>query len=238
MKRKYIYLIGLIIVVFPFLLNIFIGIEHPQNIAVVGLPSDWLLFYGSYVGGILTAIIGYITIYWSNQRSKLQIQITEKQESIKQLERQIAKCITALDYSRTGIISLYLDKPDKYDAVLNIIDNAYTTITISANTLYIIYGDSHKKEIQDFQFKYAECARILIERLNQVTFYIKELQKLPIQQIASEPSKTKRDSIIQKINDIILEFNTFKEKQEILLNTGKAWINTEKQELAELQTKL
>jgi len=232
MKKKYIYLTGLGVIAFPFLLNILIGMKRPQNITVVGHPADWLLFYGSYIGGILTAIIGYITIYWSNQRSKLQIQITEKQESIKRLESQIAECITTLDYSRVGIISLYLDKPDKYDVVLRITDNVCTTITVAANTWYVIYGDSHKKEIQEFQAKYAECANELIGRLNEVTLHIKKLQPIPIQETEL------RKPIIQKINDIVLQFNTFKGKQEILLNKGRAWINTEKQELAELQAKL
>jgi hypothetical protein len=59
-SSKIVYLvIGLAIA--PIILNILIGFEHPHNIQVVGDATDWLNFYGGYLGSAI-AVIGALYV--------------------------------------------------------------------------------------------------------------------------------------------------------------------------------
>lgn len=58
-KNVYFLVIGLIAA--PIILNIIIGFEHPHNIQVVGDATDWLNFYGGYLGSAI-AVIGALYI--------------------------------------------------------------------------------------------------------------------------------------------------------------------------------
>ena len=51
--------VPIIIVVVPILINWIIGLHTPCKIIVVGESKDWLSFYGSYIGGIITALISF-----------------------------------------------------------------------------------------------------------------------------------------------------------------------------------
>ena len=65
-------LIGLSVLFFlfvPFLLNFVLGLHSPNNIKVIGTATDWLLFHGSYIGGVLTAVVGFIVMGIESRRN-------------------------------------------------------------------------------------------------------------------------------------------------------------------------
>ena len=76
MKIKHISSAIAIIFAIPILLNIILGSNNPfQDIAIVGDSTHWLAFYGSYIGGVLTSIIGFTTLHMESERSKIQLKI-------------------------------------------------------------------------------------------------------------------------------------------------------------------
>ena len=63
MKQKYIFLGVVAIVIIPFLLNLILGMSNPiQSINIIGDELSWLGFYGSYIGGTLTAVVGFVAL--------------------------------------------------------------------------------------------------------------------------------------------------------------------------------
>lgn len=67
--KKMIYSIVIFAILAPVIVNFMLGSKTPFNIEVVGLPSEWISFYGSYLGGIVTALVGFYTIYRSNKQN-------------------------------------------------------------------------------------------------------------------------------------------------------------------------
>lgn len=221
---KYFWIIALIC---PILLNVILGFHSPNNIKVIGDSATWLLFYGSYIGGVLTAIIGFCTMNQTSKLNKNEILIAQKRESIKELEHSLAKCVSLFDYSRVGTIALYLHDPTKYNDVLKEMDEYYAKVTTTANAWGIIYSGSEQKEVQEFQDAYKRCVEFLSRKINQVTDLIKKLQ--------AELTEIEREDVIQQITKIIQQQPEYLALQQTLFNKAKQWIIAEKQELIQLQ---
>ena len=106
MKTNYIVLTVLGILFIPVLLNIVLGAPNPlSNISVIGDSTHWLAFYGSYIGGILTAIIGFVTLHRESVRGKLQLTINSKEDALKELKLSLSERIGLFDFSRVIEIS-------------------------------------------------------------------------------------------------------------------------------------
>ena len=105
-KLKYILFFGIgIILLFPIILNFILRIPAPFNTPVVGQSTDWLLFWASYAGGILTASIGFVSLYYADKNNKILIQeqrdhnsFVYKNAQAKELERELIRRVESLNY--------------------------------------------------------------------------------------------------------------------------------------------
>lgn len=219
--------LGIIALIFPILLNIILGFHSPNNIKVIGDSATWLLFYGSYIGGVLTAIIGFFTMNQTSKLNKNEILIAQKRESIKELEHSLARCVSLFDYSRVGTISLFFDDRSKYNEVLKDMDEYLNKVTTTANAWGVIYANSNRKETQEFQDAYNTCVSTLIDRINQVTKLIAELKE--------DIKIIERNKIIQEIKTIIDMQPKYQSLLDTLFLKAQMWIKAEKQELIQLQ---
>lgn len=135
-----IYSIVIFAILAPVIVNFMLGSKTPFNIEVVGLPSEWISFYGSYLGGIVTALVGFYTIYRSNKQNKLQIQITYKQEYIKNLKLTLANSISLFDCLREDDIADCTDDLSKCRKKLNELCDYRDKIMSVANGLCMTYN--------------------------------------------------------------------------------------------------
>ena len=219
----------------PIVLNFILSQNTPNNMEVIGGPELWLSFYGSYIGGVFTAIIGFVTIHRSERTNRLQIEISQKIAYIKDLELRLADCISIFDYSRIGVISLYFGDISKYNEVLKEMDAYLNRVTKVTNSWGAIYADSEKKEINEFQNQLANCFDKLTKNFNDVSKLIIELKRCDEQGVEQKD----RSSIIYKINSFIEYHQTFKSSYLIpLWNKARAWIDSEKKDLQTLKSKL
>ena len=210
----------------PVLINFIIGLEHPKNISVVGDEGVWVQFYGSYIGGILTAIIGFWAMERSSHENAKNICISTKQHEITTLEHTLSNCVSLFDYSRVGAIALYLDEPSKYEEILQKLDEYLSKITTTANAWGVVYSNSTKQEIRDFQDVYVDCVNDLTAAINQVSYKIKLLKKAD--DISSK-------EIMLEINTIVGRYVEYNVLLTRLFNAAQRWIASEKQELQRLQ---
>ena len=210
----------------PIIINFIIGLEPPNNISVVGNEGVWVQFYGSYIGGILTAIIGFLAMERSSHENAKNICISTKQQEITTLEHTLSNCVSLFDYSRVGAIALYLDEPSKYDEILQKLDDYHSKITTTANAWGVIYSNSTKQEIRDFQDIYVDCVNELTAAINRVSYKIKLLKS------ADDIS---RKEIMLKINTIVGRYVEYQALLTRLFNAAQHWIDSEKQELQRLQ---
>ena len=79
----------ILFLVVPFSLNMFIGLDAPNNIKIVGEGKDWVAFFGSYIGSIFAVagslLICYITISHTSFRLTLDLRHREIMETQREL---------------------------------------------------------------------------------------------------------------------------------------------------------
>ena len=78
MNRKLmIVLILVVILLIPLCINSLI--LCPAIFDFIGEGTDWLLFWGSYLGGVFAAVVGFVTLYYSAKRQNIEMQISHKE---------------------------------------------------------------------------------------------------------------------------------------------------------------
>lgn len=217
----------------PPVLNLALGLDTPNGFNVIGNPVNWLLFYGSYLGGVITAIIGFITMYNSNRQNKINIEITYKRESLKELRNTLATCVSSFDYTRLGTINMYIDDPDKYNDVLEKLDEYYASVTDRSNAWYTTYNSDTREEVVNFLNAYRTCSEFLICGINDVTRAIDALKdaKLAQNMELAETVKTQIRVITNRAAD-------FKTHLQDLLGCANQWIMVEQKEIEKLEAQL
>ena len=116
-KKLKIVLILVVILLIPLCINSLI--LRPAIFNFIGEGTDWLLFWGSYLGGVFAAVIGFVTLYYSAKRQNIEMQISHKENSLRILQAKLSECVSIFNYSRMLSISLYIDQPEKYDQILD-----------------------------------------------------------------------------------------------------------------------
>ena len=227
--KKMIYSIVIFAILAPVIVNFMLGSKTPFNIEVVGLPSEWISFYGSYLGGIITALVGFYTIYRSNKQNKLQIQITYKQEYIKNLKLTLANSISLFDCLREDDIADCTDDLSKCRKKLNELCNYRDKIMSVANGLCLAYnGESEKKEAREFQSTYKCCAKMLWNNISQL--------KASLDNCKGESNDVEIGDVVQKFISIRNTSKGYLESD--LYPKAQAWIASEERELETLKSKL
>lgn len=84
-------ILGVILILsIPIILNLILGLPSPCCVTVIGESTDWLLFWGSYLGGIITAAIGFLSIFIS-QRNSSEMHEAERQKELEKYRENQAK---------------------------------------------------------------------------------------------------------------------------------------------------
>lgn len=213
----------------PVILNFVVGLEQPNNISVVGYPETWIGFYGSYIGGVLTALIGFLTLWQTSKNNDKNLRIAYQKSIVEDLERTLAQCVSLFDFSRLGTISLYFDSPNRYDYCLQELDLYCHHVTTVANAWGVVYEGNPKHEVQRFQTSYQQCHQVLVCYLNKVTDLIVKL-KMTL-------TDEERTCIKCEIKDVLAKAPEYQEMLRRLFDNAKQWIESERAELRKLQEK-
>lgn len=177
MKNKWwIIIIIILALITPVILNIIIGSTNPlDSIKVVGTEVDWLVFYGSYIGGVLSAAIAFITMWQSSKHNTLNIMIQQQEAYIKEMNNTLAERISKLDFWYIGSISLHTyeeEKEEFYIRVSSEIDKL-NDLSKDISRLYNAYGMLHSqtKNIaeKDFNEFYEICVKQYQRRIDEMT---------------------------------------------------------------------
>lgn len=229
MRKHKFKLILIAILIIPIIVNSILGHNAPFRIKVFGSTDAWLAFYGAYFGGIITAAIGFITIYREEQINNKKIQISHQEAFIRDLENRLAECISIFDFSRVGIISLYFDDKSKYNDVLKEMDDYYHKLVISSNAWNTIYGEKPDDPyINSFQKAYQKCVNELVNALKDVTTQIN---------ILKDASDIEEIAIVKSgIIKVITQSSSYRSNCIVpLQNNAQKWLNAERQKLKDIK---
>lgn len=218
----------------PFLLNIVLGWHSPNNIKVIGTATDWLLFHGSYIGGVLTAVVGFIVMGIESRRNGYALRLKNQQAYIKSLEAELSNLIGAMQFYEIGDISLYVsDKKNfKFHSVVAIgrLNDKLGIVMNQANTFMLGYRGRSEEYINKFVVLYENCVKAYQESVNEMTrllFGVREFM-----------SDAEWDNFCQKITGINEKAAKGQEYLKSVYEAADNWLVAERNKEADLQNKL
>ena len=257
--KKLILAILLGIIIIPGLLYILL----PRPAFCEGLygPNVWLTFWGSYLGGILTALVGFVTIYRSEKRQNLQIEIAHKQKTLAILEERISKAVSALELTKLSAICFYIypksnnfSETDNNITVLQHLDlyKIYDTLldelierTKTAKEFSVIYYDPNTEVTTPkgiFLLHFNEVYKDFEERFIHIQVLTRELIsgliaiKYHGENIEAIAEKISR--INEEIKFITSKYNVNTDIYESLHKYAVNWLMAENKEIQKLKDKL
>ena len=219
----------------PFVLNLVLGWHSPNNIKVIGTATDWLLFHGSYIGGVLTAIIGFVTIRIESRRNGYTLRLKTQQAYIKSLEAELSNLIGALQFYEIGDISLYISDRNnfKFHSVVAIgrLNDKLGIVSNQANSFMLGYKGRSEEYIQKYVDIYDCCVKAYRECVNEMTNLLFGVQ--------GYMSNAQWSNFCQKVAGI--NKKAAKQGQEYLKSVYEAadnWLAAERKKEADLQNKV
>lgn len=185
MKTNYIISSLIAVLAIPFLLNLILGKPNPlPNIDIVGDSTHWLAFYGSYIGGILAAIIGVFTIYCQSKHNALNIMIQEQSNYIEKLNLELADLVSSVEFWYLGSVSLdVMGIKTKQEDIYYKLEAIKRTYLHKLNELHqksvnkghhwdLTYAQRKCPIIQDFASKYIKCYNQYSNDIEQLTRHL------------------------------------------------------------------
>jgi hypothetical protein len=95
----------------PFILNLFIGFEHPHNIEVVGGETDWLNFFGGYLGSILGVIGALLICFGTMNHDRKRMELDFRHREIIEIQKEIANRLEQFSPEEILLASLFENPP-------------------------------------------------------------------------------------------------------------------------------
>jgi hypothetical protein len=224
-NKKTLFILILVILGIPFILNFLLIQDTPNGFETIGESKDWLLFYGSYIGGIAAALVAIFTLYRNLRYYITDADIKSQEKSLKELKEYLGRIVSALNFSQVGSITLVMSNINYYYSELLKLDEYYTKLTSDGNTLKLMYGYSTEQVIVDFRIEYYNCVEELQHHISEVQKQIWE---------AMQNNKPIDDEVIIKANKNVSN------KHRLIKNVydkAQEWIKFETEKLDKERSK-
>jgi len=196
---------------------------------VIGQSTDWLTFWGSYLGGILAAAIGFFTLYFNLKQNQLVQQIQMKKQSIEDIKRDIMSRLEQIDF--TQLYRFALKQPadisrEAVDKELFRLNTIHSQATAMADSWGAVHEHDTDKCAKEFNKKYFDCINAYKSEIDSLTKFFKEEQY-----INHYYSQFNLEELAKMLTD-------YKENRpdyfKELFDAASFWINHEQKQLKEL----
>lgn len=243
MEKKIVFIgIAVVLIIFiPLAINLII--LRPVCFPFVGEATDWLSFWGCYLGGVSAALVGFVTLYRSAERQKIELQISYKQLELRTLRTSLSECVRAFNYSRLCAITLYINEPSKYDWFISDLEQYDDELARKVNSWGLLYvnRDNETAAMSNFIEKYSECFELFNNNITTLNTQIAELRDT-VYKHNIKPSAIGKHPLTINIYDAIIHISQQKgdinQKLQILFQAAQAWIKEEESAIEQLSKQL
>ena len=241
MKKKWIFGIAVVALIIPFAINLLL--LCPAYFPFVGNATNWLAFWGSYLGGGLAALVGFVTLYYSAKRQNIQLQISNKQKELSVLQDKLAEYVSAFNYSRLCSIVLYINDLSKYNGFISDMEQYNEELAANANAFGLLYAGNNNitQTASRFQDQYLCCYNVFNTNTTELSKQVSDLrdivQKYNINPLSIEEDPRTKD-ILETIVLISNEQNSVSSNLKILFRLAQEWIKEEETEVDKLKQQL
>ena len=109
-------ILGVIVIALPIVLNFIIGFHTPYDLNVVGHGENWLGFYGSYIGGVITAGAAFVILWRTIEDNKKNSLRNLKKEDLYNQRKMMAEHISNINFYSIAYIYMYVNQKDMYQS--------------------------------------------------------------------------------------------------------------------------
>lgn len=242
-KRRFLGIVILIAIVVPFVINFLI--LGPALFPTVGTPTDWLAFWGCYLGGMFAAIVGFVTLYYSGKRQNLELQISYKQAELHVLRNQLAESVSLFDFSRICTIVLYMENFSKYNDILKSLEEYHNLLATRVNYWGVMYANKTQMATQlNFQNQYKNCIELFVRNMTKMEVSISNLREVVSKHLtrgeAMKDILAKEDvqRHINSIEEITKQQDLARKETTQLLYFAQEWLQEAENEMNQLMNQL
>ena len=219
------FIVVIVLAITPIAVNIMLGATNPFDIGIVGNNVDWLSFYGSYLGGVIAAIIAFVTMWQTSKHNTLSIMIHRQETYIENLSLELGKRISNLNF--WNIAKVALKSNEDLLAYIPIAIEELNNMSKEAIQLYNVYGllhsDKTNKAEENLNAAYNTCINQYNERIRQMTGMLNDVQ-----------SNKDYNSFRLDLKRFIIELDNDKSFVKDLFNKSKELIKEEEEKLYSL----
>lgn len=233
-KLKYAILLTIAVTVISVLVNSICLIPSP--IKIVGDGKLWVSFFGSILGGVISAGVALYVFYESIIQSKNEKKFQIEKEKINELRMKLARITESLNTNELvdelGRIGLKLEASQKQntinhdyiDNVIRILEKKENRICHEANLFELEYGITHEKEPNSVAF-YSNYKAEIVRVANAIDGLIKTLYTLS----NIKSTDTEKASACMIINTILESLKN--NSSTYILKHSKTWLEAEYKKL-------
>ena len=179
MKRKGLIGLGIVaIIMIPIGLNCILGMYTPalfENIEIIGEGRDWLSFYGSYIGGVITATISFIILYQTIAYNRNEAEINRQEEKLRRLQDDLGDIVGELNFSKIGNVALVINDHERCKEENLKLDTFHQELTLHFNSFNLLYENETDSVVVDFMRLYKICVTKLFDEITAMTRLISRL---------------------------------------------------------------
>ena len=196
--KKYIFIaLGLlaVLILLPVILAPILHISHVDSyFNYGGKESDWIAFWGNYLGAVITGIISYVILWYTiktnkeenqsiisaNQAENTRIlkanasleETKQVQEYIVRFSNDVAKRLSKFDLSKFG--GVFVEFDSSYKDSKKRLESYHSQLIEDLNSFKILYNDERHN---DFLKDYQNTIEIITNRIQDFMILYNDLDK-------------------------------------------------------------
>lgn len=226
--KKYHWLIMVSIVLAilaPIMVNCLI--QQDAWFVFVGKDTDWLVFWGNYLGGVITALVSMVILFVTLKHNHKENQNQQKYQEYRALENKLYDYIDTIKVEKLTIwLTAYQGKNidiDDYSALLVNLTEYYNELAHKKGTCHLL-EDETSQPSKEFIKIYNEIAQeLLLWIITQICLLNRLLKNVD--------NDEKCESIKTKIEVTIFPALKSDTYYEPLIRKAKEWLKSEKENL-------
>ena len=210
-------IIILVVFVIPSIINYLI--LQPAQFDIVGKDTDWLAFWGGYLGAIISAAVAFVILAIQNKQNhlenkstrNLQISILEYQNKKEQLAKFIstsAKLISSINPTEVKLLCYRIGEPsfvatDEFKAILAKITNCYQEFC-----LYFNDDNARRKELSNNIKNIVQQYTDTISDIINILFILSASDERLTVEILKQRYHTIEELLSEQLQQVLVEFDT------------------------------
>lgn len=213
MKCEHFIIVGISMILLPIGVNLLCTMNaYPYTVETGDNP--WIAFWGSYLGGTVTALITMYVLYQTTQNEKKRKMVDDQTVLVDKLCNDLGMLCTAIDYEKVTFLFVNNANNINWEDLHKNLSDIEINIKLTYNIFFLKYGhlDSENKSLLCRQFnKY-------VEEISKLVTLLTKLQ--PNNNIAPA-------HLTFEISKIIKRMESYGDINSELLNIAEKWKHEE-----------